>query len=74
MRKIGCQERDDLHPEEMDVLSSCTDLDGTYHSYPYMETTWGYEDRGIVKDIRHPGIMFWETDRLPCEHYLLEEQ
>ena len=58
----------------MDVLSSCTDLDGTYHSYPYMETTWGYGDKGIVKDIRHPGDRWSDGDRLPCEHYLLEEQ
>ena len=71
MRKISCQERDDLHPEDMDVLSSCTDLDGTY---PYMETIWGYEDKGIVKDIRHPGVFRDDADRLPCEHYLLEEQ
>ena len=74
MRKITCQERDDLHPADMDVISSCTDLDGTHHPYPYMETTWGYGDRGIVKDIRHPGVMHWDVDRLPCEHYLLEEQ
>lgn len=73
MRKITCQERDDLHPENMDVLSSCTDLDGTYHSYPYMETTWGYGDKGLVKDIRHPGDRWSDVDRLPCEHYLLEE-
>ena len=72
MKKISCQERDDLHPEEMDVISSCTDLAGTYHPYPYIETTWGYENREIVKDIRHPGKLV--KDRLPCEHYLLEEQ
>lgn len=73
MRKISCQERDDLHPEDMDVLSGCTDLEGTHHPYPYMETTWGYEDRGIVKDVRHPGTKRYDVDRLPCEHYLLEE-
>ena len=56
------------------MLSSCTDLDVTYHSYPYMETTWGYGDKGIVKDIRHPGDRWSDGDRLPCEHYLLEEQ
>ena len=60
MRKITCQERDDLHPEDMDVLSS---LDGTYHSYPYMETTWGYGDKGIVKDVRHPGVVRYDVDR-----------
>ena len=74
MKKITCQERDDLHPENMDVLSSCTDLEGTYHSYPYMETTRGYGDKGIVKDIRHPGDRWSDVDRPPCEHYLLEEQ
>ena len=74
MRKITCQERGDLHPENMDVLSSCTDLNGTYHPYPYMETTRGYGDKGIVKDIRHPGDRWSDGDRLPCEHYLLEEQ
>ena len=74
MRKISCQERDDLHPEDMDVISGFTDLSGTYGSHPRIETTWGYGDTAILKDVRHPGIFRDDVDRLPCEHYLLEEQ
>lgn len=73
MRKISCQERDDLHPEEMDVVSTVTDILGVRHAYPYIETIWGFDGNGILKDVRHPGVVRDDVDRLPCEHYLLEE-
>lgn len=73
MRKITCQERDDMCPENMDVVSSETDILGVRHAYPYIETIWGWGTEGVVKDVRHPGVVRYDVDRLPCEHYLLEE-
>ena len=71
MRKISCQERDEiLQEKELDVVSSVTDL---YSCEPYIETIWGWGDLWILKDVRHPGTKRLDVDRLPCEHYLLEE-
>lgn len=73
MRKISCQERDEIFQgREMDVVSSVTGLDGYYSGKPYMETVWGWGDLWILKDVRHPGEVGVIEDRLPCEHYLLE--
>ena len=74
MRKISCRERDEIFQEkEMDVVSTVTDLNGSYSGKPYMETIWGWGDLWILKDVRHPGTKRLDVDRLPCEHYLLEE-
>lgn len=73
MRKISCQERDEIFQgKEMDVVSSVNGLDGYYSGKPYVETVWGWGDLWILKDIRHPGEVGVIEDRLPCEHYLLE--
>ena len=69
MRKISCQERDEIFQgKEMDVVST---VNGYYSGKPYVETVWGWGDLWILKDVRHPGTKRLDVDRLPCEHYLL---
>lgn len=80
--KITCEERDAIFYAERDEklrpLSSCTDMDGWYHSEPQMDITWGlYSDTTpetpILRETRYPSRESGQPDRKPCEHWTFQD-
>lgn len=80
---ITCAERDQIMADrDLAPISSCTDLDGEFHSEPEMFIEWGqrYTDTGVLRDYRYPARYYADDppgtvkpDRKPCEHYRFEE-
>lgn len=71
---ITCTERDALmqaRGDQLTVASAVTDLDGTHHAQPRMETTWHDKatDEPVLHDTRHPARGLDQPDTAPCEHY-----
>lgn len=80
--QITCADRDALMADrDLVPISSCTDLDGQFHSEPEVFTEWG--DRGteqpVLRDRRFPPRYYadedtWgKPDPKPCEHYRFQE-
>lgn len=77
-RKITCAERDAIYraerPEKLAPISSCTDMDGTFHSEPQMDITWGIAstDKPVIRETRYPS-RDGGPDRKPCEHWEFQD-
>lgn len=74
VEQITCAESDKLR-EGLTVVSSCTDMDASFHSEPQIDTVWGtLKGEEILRDIRYPAWEWSENrqDRKPYEHFRLE--